>query len=137
MIDAVVLRCLLGPSAFMTLATRRPVPAPERAGLLALLALVLGTLSSSTTFGASLRPSRHCDCFCENGSTRFSPPLPELDCSRVPAPPSAYRTGSRPPPTTSGLVGERRARLHRWLLSFQLEETSGVAGEAGYGFFCA
>src|SRR5438132_5006300 len=81
MIDAAVLRCLLGPSAFMTLATRRPVPAPERAGLLALLALVLGTLSSSTTFGASLRPSRHCDCFCENLSTRCSPTLPELDCS--------------------------------------------------------
>jgi len=50
--------------------------------LLALLRLVPGALSSVTTFGAFLRPApRHCDCFCENGSTRCSPTLPELDCS--------------------------------------------------------
>ena len=50
--------------------------------LLALLRLVPGALSSVTTFGAFLRPApRHCDCFCENGSSRCSPTLPELDCS--------------------------------------------------------
>src|SRR5215813_10319970 len=65
-----------------------PVPGPEfmaplaLLALLALLRLVPGALSSVTTFGAFLRPApRHCDCFCENGSTRCSPTLPELDCS--------------------------------------------------------
>ena len=59
----------------------RRVPALDVAALLALLALSLGTLSSLTTFGVSPRLSRHCDCFCENGSTPRSPTLPELDSS--------------------------------------------------------